>query len=305
MAGQNEIDQLSIGIVADPSSLNKTLDDLPAHAAKKGEEAGKAYADGAVKGAGNGGGGTAPGGFSASTKSGIEVGVSAAVMLATAEKFFKIGEDIGNMLFQGVKVQLEAAQAMERAAAAFAQTVQVEVDFWNKRAGNDPSVSPQAIKNLASKEAELLAAQKAVAAASNVDQAVAGVADFVFSMPGGSGVRGMTKLGQLEEQLKQAEEEAQLARNQVNGIGKRNDSSSNPRTQGAVETMVAEELGISFSGRLQPGGSMSESSASAFADVLRSQPDLLRQLIGLQQGSVSEQQKTRIELIKGIAPAVR
>lgn len=329
--GPNQIGAVNVGIGADISALKEALGQAKQEAQKQGEETGKAFVEGVEKGKANSGyyvgsvpsvngivgPGIAPaspspaspssapssstgGGFGAATAFNTSVG-AAMQIAAQIDKFEAIGEKIGNALFGGVKQMAEVAQAIERSAASFARQMQMERQAWDNRTGGNKQIDSAAIARLQKYESQEEKLQEEIAGANNMQQFVG---DFGRRLERRMGIpNGWTFLGQKQKQLAELQSEIQSARRQVSGIA--TGHAAVGTTLGGVETEMAGEMGIPISGRLQPQQSLSISGAEEYRMLFRSDPELLRMMVRLQSGTVAEQQKARIELIKGVTPGVR
>lgn len=171
--GQNEIAALSIAVGVDASSVQPGLDAAVQNASKAGEDAGKAFVEGAAKGTGVAAGGlanhglatlgydtassknqgpregipgedfatlgynTKPGGADAGggVASGLNsTAAAASLLIAQIDRFASIGKQIGDAFFEGTKQQLELTQAIRQLESTLLSQQKLNADKYAQQA---------------------------------------------------------------------------------------------------------------------------------------------------------------------------
>lgn len=279
--------------------LRRDLETMKAEAAKAGEEAGKASTQGFAQGAAHGGGAAAASTGSSATAGGLNTGAinAAAVgllinqMVAVAEKFEKVGESVGSMLFEGTKQQLELTQAIRQLNTSLAAQQQINSNKLGQQGrgvGGRP-VGTEMQTRMHDLEKENADITAGLADMSIEDYYQEGVGVFLDSNLMGIGFKTgggnyKTDRQQKRDQIAANESSIGNLREQQNGLiqaGRRTST-------GRIVSEVAGEMGIETApGLANTGESMTTASAEIFREVIRSNTqavEMLSRTLGSFQG---------------------
>lgn len=319
MAEQDDF-KVKITLEADPSKLAFGMDAAKVDAEKKGEETGKAFADGVARGGksaasatgdhGSGGGSiptaaapaspsASPGGGGSLASDLNSTASAASLLISQMDRFAAIGKSIGDAVFEGVKQQLELTQAIRQLEHTLSVQQEMQSDQFAKQArgaGGQPAGKAM-LERLQGLEKETQGIDEELAKPFGVGDVLAGaISEITSSGPPGMDIHIESRRDQLREQKKENEAAMLSLRQQQQGlkdVGRRT-------TTGEAVAEAADFLGIP---RAQNLGHVGQSlDPATFHALLRSLEEGNRRVVEVlaqSTGSFAGNQRLINEAVNG------